>query len=278
MSTDNKNNENEQDRSVQDVNALNMAEEADPFAGMRPPRMVRGFYPAAAMYQPASVTKKANLPPAQRFAPMSLTYTGGGLVDLNGYVVRGPYAMNDIDQEAQNAISAIRGGGGETDASARLSFFTELKRLGFYEGNDISDSVKSGAAFAGPDELRAVRFLLTQADMAGFTWDRYLFNNRNAPSVVSSSGPTIRVTPKEDIVRALVDQYMTRLGRIPTIDEKNMAIANIQSAERAAVRRGEQMPSLTSTARSQADMNADEVGAYSAGLAMNRILQLLARG
>jgi hypothetical protein len=255
----------------------------DPLEGFLPPRKVIGFSGQGRVFAPPGFlrvgekNKTDKLPypartPLPRPAPIE-NYRGSGLVDESGYVTRGRYgAVDKLVNEIFIELTKI------TDFSARLSIYKELKRLGYYGRGDISAAVKNGSAVYGDAEAQAFGMFLESANARGITWQRMLAEDARLASVVSS-GPTVRVSPIEDVVRALVNEFLSQYGRVPTAAELKAGIPSIQKMERTAVGKGQQMPSLSATARLQAGKaNPAEAGAYAAGMGLNRIFALLGRG
>lgn len=255
----------------------------DPREGFVPGRTVKGFIGTLGRpYAPAgyflSQIVSRGRPYGMALTPKTIeNYQGVGLVDVNNYVVRGPYKA-DLDDAALE-IMKIRGSGGESDASARMALFNELKRLNYAGYDKVTPAVANGSAMYGDKEIRVMSYVLDQANSMGITWQRLIAQNASMPSVNISTGPTVRVTSAEDIARQLVNEYVIRYGRMPTPAELKSGTTGIQQMERAAVGRGEQVPALSATAKLQAQKGSPaEAGGNMLGMAIDRMFEILRNG
>lgn len=282
MGDENKNTQSTDTRPSIEAPPQETFPQQDPLAGLTTPaRSITGVAPKfqRQMLEEAAKAKggRTNVSPIQAQAMNIVVkpgmYTGPNLVNAQGQIARGRYDIYEQgnDQDVITQMNAI------ATPAERLRILTELKRVGFYGNREVSDVVKNKIGTYTETDLDAFRLFLDYSNRTGVTWDAAL-TNVGMMGTVSSGGAVVRVSAVEDIKEYMRETSLRTLGRMPTKNEMQQAIKNIQNAERAAVRAGQQMPSLRATAEAQVTKNAPESGAYAAGTAIARMFQLLGGG
>jgi hypothetical protein len=281
---------------VQDIGTTPVIQTADPLAGTTiPPRQISGvsaglrrrleeqaavekgiYFPKAQVTGPGGmVEERAVYSPIQAKA-MNLgapaagqVYTGNYLVNARGEIERARYDIYDSsnDVEVMTQLNALK-------SDERYRVLKELERVGFYGNSEVSDIVRNQTGTYTDTDLNAFRLFLDVSNRQGVTWDVALTTLGGMPTI-KTGGPTVRVSSEQDITAYMKEASLRTLGRMPTKAEIAQAIKNIQNAERAAVRGGQQAPGLGTAATAEAGKRGAEAGAYAAGTAIARMYQLL---
>ena len=284
MGDENKNTQSTDTRpSIEAMPVDNNFQQQDSLAGLTTPtRRITGVTPEFQQRMREEFAKskgaRTDVVPSRQAMALGIatrpgTYSGPNLVNAQGQIARGRYDIYEQgnDQDVITQMNAI------ATPAERLRILTELKRVGFYGNREVSDVVKNKIGTYTETDLDAFRLFLDYSNRTGVTWDAAL-TNVGMMGTVSTGGAVVRVSAVEDIKEYMRETSLRTLGRMPTKNEMQQAIKNIQNAERAAVRAGQQMPSLRATAQAQVTRNAPESGAYAAGTAIARMFQLLGGG
>ncbi len=198
-------------------------------------------------------------------------YSGSGLVDASGLVARMPYQTDD-GADASTQLKLMTG-------DERLRVLMELKRVGYYQGREITELAKGKVGF-GDSDLNAFNDFLQQAvNPSGYTWDVVLPSLGNYSTVSGGGGSAYRATSAEDLGAYLSAASFKTLGRKMTKAEIMEAVQNINNKERAQYAAGMNVSAPSVLAEQQAmAASPEEAGSYSAGNAIMRMYQLFGQG
>lgn len=156
----------------------------------------------------------------------------------------------------------------------RINISQQLKRIGWYGNNEISQSMMSGVGWSQTDE-KVWAALLQTANNAQRPWQDMVGVISNWPTY-KEAGPVIRVTSDEDAAAYTREVFLSQLGRMPTKAEMADAANFIRARERQAYGAGQQMPNtavLAETFAQKADPQARTV--YGLGNAIQLAFQAL---
>ena len=195
-----------------------------------------------------------------------VSFNGPALMDEEGYISRPEYELSttSVETELMNL-----------SAEDRLVFAQQLKRVGYYGGAEISESIKRKSGFNETDMSAMLKFM-RDSNLSNKTIRAMLPELMRWDSA-SMGGSTIKVTPKEDIAYYMKQASLTNLGRMPTKAEIDQAVKYIQNVERAASGQGTTAPSTSVLAQAQAQQAAPgERAAYSVGQAISLAFRALA--
>jgi hypothetical protein len=246
--------------------------------GFRTP--FKGFSPSLSVYEQQQLEKLFNV----RAEP----YPEGARVrrQLQGGVYR--YPSNFITQPAlYDSEGRLAGKQYDfTDAyvvtrelnrlttDQRIQISKELKRVGWYGNNEVSEAMMSGVGWSQTDE-KVWAALLQTANNAQRPWQDMIGVISNWPTY-KEAGPIIRVTSDEDAAAYTREVFLSQLGRMPTKAEMADAANFIRARERQAYGAGQQMPNtavLAETFAQKADPQARTV--YGLGNAIQLAFQAL---
>lgn len=198
-----------------------------------------------------------------------VVYSGDQLVNEDGNVVRGQY-----DRSGKDLLAEYRT---ITNQAQLIELFTTLKDYNFYgDGGKPSAFALSGRGLENKDEVAFQRFLDYSSSL-GRTWRAVLPIVQGGAKLVSGGGRTVSVVSTEDATKLFRQKSLQLLGRMPTANEIDAAVKQIQATERSRGAGGSMdAPSLETAAELAAQKAApEEAAAQSVGNAMNRIFALL---
>jgi len=200
--------------------------------------------------------------------PSDIVVRGSVLRDEDNYIARPWYEITT--DSVRNEIMSL-------SPQERLLIAQQLKRTGYYKGNDPSESIMQNRGFNNTD-IAAFADFMNDANANYKTIRAYLPTIMSAPGY-QASGTTVKVTPREDIAYYMQQASLAQLGRMPTKAEIDRAVKSIQQTERSASGGGTTAPSTTVLATAQAQAAAPgERSSYAVGNAINLAFRILSGG
>lgn len=194
---------------------------------------------------------------------------GNGLLDEEGYLVRGTYTIDtdSVDQEMTKFTS-----------SELAIWAKQAQRTGFYINSEPSPLILSGRGYNTTD-MNAFGNFMRFGNKTGLVTRAMLQQMVNWSQVAGGSGTTVKVTAPEDIKYYVEQAWLSRLGRKPSKADIDQAVDAIQSRERQASAQGKSAPSTTLLAQEKAkSSNKSESAAYQLGNAIKLAFQALGGG
>lgn len=193
-------------------------------------------------------------------------FYGQGLVDEDGYLVRGLY---DLDGDT----AALQMG---KFSPAELKIWAQqAKRTDYYGNSDPSGLIMNGRGYTNTD-IGAMQNFLRTANQTGFVARALLLQMNSWSSITSTGGAKVRVTSPEDVRFYLDQAWLTRFGRKPNKSDIDSAISAIQDRERSAFSQSQDSPSVSVLAKAQAEKTDRAEGAsYQLGNAIQLAFKYL---
>jgi len=206
----------------------------------------------------------------------SATYTGDALVNEKNQLVRPKYGAEDseIIEAANTALINLN-----VNPAERLALLQELKRVGFYGNDEISNITLSGAGFTADDTQAMARYLVFSQNNFK-TWEATLPSLALLPTVPTASSGR-RFTPYSD---ADMGSYLRELslaltGEIPSKAKLKKMLQESVAMQRRAFAAGTDSPSISTVAQSVvSEANPQQQTAYGLGNAISRAFAVLGRG
>lgn len=235
-----------------------------------PKRTFKGFSPDVPVSEQQRIRQELGLGvgESRRTAPRQFPgyITSPVLYDDQGRVAGTQYNFDDPFVVSRELAKL------STDDRIRIS--KELKRVGWYGNNKISEAMMQGVGFSAEDE-KAWAYLLDISNNAQRRWQD-MVGMLASFSTVSAPGPVIRVTSDEDAAAYTREVFLSELGRMPTRKEMAEAANFIRTRERQAYAAGQQMPNAGVVAQAFAQ-KADPTSrvVYGLGNAISLAMQAL---
>lgn len=196
----------------------------------------------------------------------STSFYGEGLIDEDGYLVRGLY---DLDSDTA-ALQMGKFSPGELKIWAQ-----QAKRTAYYGNSDPSGLIMNGRGYTNTD-IGAMQNFLRTANQTGFVARALLLQMNSWSSVTPTGGAKVRVTSPEDVRFYLDQAWLTRFGRKPNKSDIDSAISAIQDRERSAFSQSQDSPSVSVLAKAQAEKTDRAEGAsYQLGNAIQLAFKYL---
>jgi hypothetical protein len=203
-----------------------------------------GFSPELTPQEAAAIRADTNIVIRGFRAKPGYGYVQGPvLYDSKGRIAGKQYDISDPFVVARELY--------KISSDERIRIANELKRVGYYGNQDISSALESGRGWTDTDEKAWVAFL-NVSNNAQTVWTDMIGVLGAFPSA-KGTGTTIRVTSDEDATAYAREAFFSKLGRAPSKKEISDAVDYIQAKERAAVGKGQSMPSPSATAATFAE-------------------------
>lgn len=207
----------------------------------------------------------------QRFATY---YRGPGLVDANNQLARHPYGETDSEliEAAGKELMKMN-----TKPWDRLLVLRELKRVGFYGRDEISNIALNGMGFMEQDSMAMARFL-DYSQKQFRIWEASFGQLARVSTVQTDSGRRFTPYSDADMGRFLREASFAITGRAPTKKQLQQMLLNSVAMQRRAFAVGTDSPDISTVAQTVvATANPQQKIAYGLGNAISRAFMTLGK-
>jgi len=212
--------------------------------------------------------------PSPRAGKVVTWYRGPGLVDENNQLNRRPYGSTDAEliTEANAALIQMN-----TKPWDRLLLLKELKRVGFYLRDEISNVALNGTGFMEQDAMAMARYL-DYSQKQGRTWEASFGQLARISTVQTDSGRRFTPYSDADMGRFLREASFAITGRAPTKEQLQRMLLNSVAMQRRAFAAGTDSPDISTVAQTVvATANPQQKIAYGLGNAISRAFMTLGK-
>jgi len=204
------------------------------------------------------------------------TYTGDALVNEKNQLVRPKYGEEDsqIIDAANTALINLN-----VNPAERLALLQELKRVGFYGNDEISNITLSGAGFTADDTQAMARYLVFSQNNFK-TWEATLPSLALLPTASAvSSGRRFTPYSDADMGSYLRELSLALTGEVPSKAKLKKMLQESVAMQRRAFAAGVDTPRIGTIAQSVvSEANPQQKTAYGLGNAISRAFAVLGRG
>lgn len=201
-----------------------------------------------------------------------IQYKGSGLVDEFNRLTRSQYnVMDSAGTDVRNELMLLNRQSGQA-----LALFKELKRVGFYGNQEISNMALNNQGYGPTDEAAMTRFL-DYANQNFRTWEATLPLLFGMTSV-ASSGSSYRGPSTEEVVAYLDEAALQLTGRKLSKSVLKRAVERVIAEDRAIVSGGKQQAPTGLLAETEVKkVDPARAAAYGLGNAIQMALEYLGK-